>query len=181
MKVNELLEMTEEEILKSASEYKPGRLLISKWLDALYFKELEKEYQKSKNKAIILEAVYICSLNDFELPEWLQMAFISGYRKVRNYQAGSWGEVFGRAHPKRIHLGTKRELWLKKYQVYNRVNEIIKTEPSTPIDKNLFERVGLELGVGGSTKISDIYYETKNYLETKTNDIIYQMKKNQIK
>lgn len=168
MKIDELLIMTCEQAI-TEPQGKDVRPVIAQWTDAHYFKELEKEYQKSKNKAIILEAVYICSLNGFELPEWLQIAYINAYRKIKHYKAKSWDEVFGRARPKGIHLGTKRELWLKKCQVYNRINEIIKTEPDTPIDERLFERVGgpKELAIGGSTKIAEIYYEMKRYFETK--------------
>ena len=100
-------------------------------------------------------------MNNFLMPKWLQRAYRIAYRKVRHYNAGSWDEVFERPHPKNTQLETKREKRLKSFKIYNRVNEIIMNEPNTPIDKYLFERVGRDLGIGGATKISEIYYTIK--------------------
>ena len=36
------------------------------------------------------------------------------------------------------------------------------------IDKKLFEKIGKELGIGGSTTISDIYYEERRQLKEET-------------
>jgi len=162
MNIEDLLKMTFDEAME-ASE-KTGRPLYQKWVDAHYFKDLEKGYKKSKNKSIILEAVFVCTLNDFDLPEWLKAAYRTAYRNVRHYRAGSWSEAFGPAHPKGAHIPAKRELRENEYLIYNRIREIIALEPETPIDGHLFERVGRELGIGGKTKISKIYYKIKKRL-----------------
>lgn len=131
-----------------------------------HLSELEQSYIDTGDGAIILEALYVCFLRDMPLPEWVQKAYLSAYRKVRQYGAGSWDEVFGRPHPKGTHLSAKRERWEKQEQVYFRVKEILKNEPETPIDAALFERVGRELGVGSKTKTEDIYYEVKKKQES---------------
>jgi hypothetical protein len=159
MKADDLLKMTFDEVLEMGDV--KGRLAITIWEDAKYLKELERVYFETRNGKTILEAVFICSLNDFELPEWLQKAFRIAYRKVAHFKAGSWDEVFGRPYSKGTHLSTKRENREKSYAVYRRISEIIRTEPEIPVDKNFFERVGKEFGIGGATKTSEIYYEIK--------------------
>ena len=170
MKVEDLTILTLDEAIKAQYEEDkkwlslpghPGRSIIQKWIDAHYFKALEKEYKKSKNKSIILEAVFVCTLNDFDLPEWLKEAYRMAYRKVRHYKAGSWSEVFGDAHPKGMHRDAKREAREKNHLVYLRIREILDAEPETPVDGYLFERVGREFGIGSKTKISEIYYKVK--------------------
>lgn len=169
MNVEDLLKMTFDEAME-ASE-KTGRPLYQKWIDAQYFKDLEKEYKKSKNKRIILEAVDVCALNDFDLPEWLKQAFRMAYNEVRAYRAGRWSEVFGPAHTKGAHLPAKREAREKNHLVYLRIREILNAEPETPIDGHLFERVGRELGIGGKTKVSEIYYKIKKEADDFSNHI----------
>lgn len=131
-----------------------------------YLLELEQAYNDTGDGALILEAIYLCSLRDLPLPGWVQKAYLSAYRKVRQYEAGSWDEIFGKPHPKGTHLEAKRERWEKQERVYFRVKEILRNEPKTPIDAALFERVGRELGIGSKTKTEQIYYEMKKRQET---------------
>ncbi len=37
------------------------------------------------------------------------MSFLAAYRKVRQYKAKSWDDVFGNPHPKGAHLGARRQ------------------------------------------------------------------------
>jgi len=164
MKIDDLLQITLDEAVE-LSKGQNGRSVVANWTDAHYMKDLENEYKKSCNPSIILKAVFTCAMNDFKLPKWLQRAYIDAYRKVRHYRAASWSAVFGRPHPKGTHLNAKRELRENKYNIYFLIEKIIESEPETPIDGYLFERVGRELGIGGKTKISDIYYEVKAEIE----------------
>ena len=140
-----------------------GRGPLFRWLGAADLKELCELYRKG-NKAALIKALEVCALNSLPLPRWCEMAYLSAYREICQYEARSWDDVFGRPHPKGTHLETKREIFLKSDSVYDRINEILKTEPNIPIDKYLFERVGCEFGIGGATKISEIYYKIKKEL-----------------
>ena len=164
IKPEDLLQMTFAEAV-AMRKADNGSWVASLWLEANRLKEAELSYGKSKDGDIILYAIFICLYNDFIVPEWCREAYVGAYWKIRSFKAGSWDDVFGRPHPKGTHLGAKRELHEKRYRVYWRIREILESEPCTPIDGHLFERVGREFGIGGKTKIADIYYKIKREIE----------------
>lgn len=160
MKVEDLLKLTLEEALAMPQGHH-HRSVIARWTGAQSLVELEKAHNETQNPAIILEAIYHCTLNDFAIPEWCALAYLNAYRKVTHFKAKSWDDVFGRPHPKGTHLDARREELVQGHEVYRRINEIKAAEPETPIDEYLFERVGRELAIGGKTKVAKIYYTFK--------------------
>ena len=104
-------------------------------------------------------------LNDLPVPRWCAMGYLTAFRDVIQYRAKSWDDVFGKPHNKGVHLEAKREHREKSFLVYYRIKDILGTEPETPIDGYLFERVGKNLGIGGKTKTETWYYEWKNILK----------------
>lgn len=139
-----------------------------RWMGAQELKDLYEVYRMGESSAIT-EALYICTINSLPIPEWCEIAYLKAYRKVRQYKAKSWDDVFGRPHKKGTHLATKRQEREKSISVYNRIKEIKRNEPDTPIDENLFERVGRYYGIGGKTLTAQYYYAWKNKLETPSN------------
>jgi hypothetical protein len=139
----------------------PGRGPFFRWEGAQELKELHELYKNGKRQMII-EALFVCALNSLPLPRWCEMAFLKSYREVRQYKAKSWDDVFGRPHPKKAHLGAKRQEREKSYLVYNRIRQIKKNDPSVAIDGHLFKTVGAELGIGGKTLTEEYYYKEKN-------------------
>jgi len=161
MKIEDLLQITLDDAVELSKGQK-GRSVVANWGDAHYLQDLEIEYKKTCNPAIILEAVFVCAMNGFKLPEWLQTAFIKAYRKVRHYkiEKNSWDEAFGKPFPKKTHIGANQEKRENKYKIYYRIKEL--HESGTPIDEKLFSRVGREFAIGGKSKINKIYYEIEN-------------------
>lgn len=140
-----------------------GRGPLFRWLGVQELKELY-EIHKNGNRQALMEALFVCSLNSLPLPRWCEMTFLKAYRKVRQYRAKSWDEVFGQPHKKGTHLATKRQEREKSLLVYRRIKEIKENEPTTPIDEALFERVAKEFHFCGKTMIAEYYYSWKNRL-----------------
>ena len=136
-----------------------ARMPIQKWLAAQELKYWQAKHAKG-DKAAVLEGLYLCTLNDLPMPRWLVYAFLAAYRAIRQYEARTWDEVFGKPHKKGTHLAAKRDEREKAIQIYQRVKQIKATNPGTAIDEALFERVGDEFGVGRSTA-NEYYYKVK--------------------
>ncbi len=112
------------------------------------------------------------------VPDWAANAFVDACSYVEMGGAASWDEVFGHPHPPKKH---KRSLQLEnlKHGVHKRVREIVEKE-GAPIDDKLFERVGRETGLGGSTVIKGLYYQverTLRRLDDSASDSVKRAKK----
>lgn len=139
---------------------------ICKWLAAQELKRLGEIFRQGHQEAI-LDALYVCSQNDLPAPKWCALAFLNASREVQHYRAKNWDDVFGEPHPKGTHLEAKRQKREKMSAVFLRVKEIIETEPGTPIDGCLFEKVGREFGIGGKTLTEQYYYAAKKLFAPK--------------
>ncbi|MBP7766835.1 MAG: hypothetical protein KA113_16735 [Syntrophaceae bacterium] len=139
-----------------------GRGPFFRWCGAQELKDIFQSY-RAGNMNSILEAFHICSLNSLPIPRWCEMALMAAYRKVKFYRAKSWDDVFGHPHPKNIHLATKQQEREKPPLVYRMIEQIKRSEPSTPTDGALFERVGRILGIGGKTLTEEYYYKELNF------------------
>ena len=96
------------------------------------------------------------------IPPWLKQAFQNAYGAKSAYKIKSWDEVFGRPLKKGIRLARERRNNRIANDIYERVVE--RHIAGEPIDKNLFEAVGKNFGVGG-TVASELYYEVKELEE----------------
>ena len=137
---------------------------IFQWQGAQELMELYESYQAG-DKGAILRALHICFFKRLPIPRWCETAYLSAYRSVKFYYAKTWGDVFGKPHPRGTHLGAKRQENEKSFCVYDRVMQIKKDDPSVPIDGFLFESVGREFGIGGKTLTEKYYYKWKNFFE----------------
>jgi hypothetical protein len=126
-------------------------------------RRLRKLYseRKSSDGAAIVEGLVTCIQNDLPIPRWCADGFLSAYNTVYSYKAKSWDDVFGRPHPKGVHLGAllKRDQYAPL--VRSRIHQIKRLNPDTPIDAALFERIGRELGIGSKTLTEEYYYDMK--------------------
>jgi hypothetical protein len=138
-----------------------GRGPLYRWLGADELKVLYGYHKEGKMWAV-LEAFYVCCLNSLPIPRWCEFAYLASYRKVREYRAKSWDDVFGKPHPKGTHLATKKQERENRWKVYRLVEQIKRDDPKTPIDGCLFERIGKQLGIGGKTLTEQYYYYEKN-------------------
>jgi len=138
-----------------------GRGPLCRWIGAQELQGLYELYRTGKKSAII-EAIHICSLNSLPIPRWCELSFLVAYRKVRQYKAKSWDDVFERPHKKGVNLSSKKQEREKSYLVFKRIEQLKKNESIGP---DLFERVGKELGIGGKTLTESYYYKIKKTME----------------
>jgi hypothetical protein len=118
-------------------------------------KILQEKFDHS-NKSALLYAIYYCCLMKRPLPEWLRRAFLGAYESATGYEIKSWDDAFDRPHPKGAHVTKKKRYFDSRDIIMQRVQEL---RSEMPLDKNLFEKIGKELGIGGGTTVSEIYYE----------------------
>lgn len=129
---------------------------LTRWVHAFDLLSMAAVYESTKNAGIVLEAIFTCAINGFAIPMWCAQAYIDAVREVRHFEAKSWDDVFGNPHPKGTQLEAKKSKRYKSPAVHNRVTEIKKTNPETPIDRSLFEEIGKEFGLCGS--LAEKYY-----------------------
>lgn len=112
----------------------------------------------------VLEAVSICAMRGLTMPDWLASAFLRRYRAVSHYKAKSWDDPlsFGRPFPKGTNIQAKKKARSLSTRVWLAVRDIQDGDPTTPIDKSLFERVGAPLAIG-ATLTEEYYYNQKRY------------------
>jgi hypothetical protein len=159
-----------EKALQAQEAWRPSddkfeRSPIARWEGAQNLQVLAKIYRKSKKPAILLEALYLCALNDFVIPKWCALDFIAAFRRVKGFKAKSWDDVFGLPHPKGTHLHAKRQKREKSFVVFNVISEIKQKNPDEAIDGALFEKVGRKLAIGGKTLVEEYYYSAKKFIE----------------
>jgi len=127
--------------------------------------EILKEIFDGGGKWALLYAIRECLLLKRPLPEWLRLAFLDAYEGRTRYEIKSWDDIFGQPHPKSTHVdNAKRKLELREI-IVQRVEEL-RTE--MPVDKKLFEKIGKDLGIGGATTVSKIYYEERRRINEMT-------------
>jgi hypothetical protein len=119
--------------------------------------EILKEKLEGGNKSALLYAIYHCLLMKRPLPEWLRLAFLHAYEAHARFEIRSWDEVFGRPVPK----GTQLEKEKLRRVVIKRVWALKTKDPEMPIDRGLFDQIGEELGIPGST-IDGLYYDERS-------------------
>jgi hypothetical protein len=67
----------------------------------------------------------------------------------------SWDDIFGKPFPGKRRTGTVT--WSRQPEVLQEVRRLQKQE-KLPIGPELFEKAGRNLGVGGKTTVSKLYY-----------------------
>lgn len=118
--------------------------------------ELHARYDAGDQMAL-MTAIARSAMYDMALPNWTADAYMSGYHAVTQRRAGSWDDVFGDPVPKGRRLSRLRQHRSLQPKVMGAIKAILDINPSTPIDDQLFERVGDQLGVG-KTLVKKIWY-----------------------
>jgi hypothetical protein len=116
--------------------------------------EILKQKFEGGDKSALLYAVYHCLLMKRPLPEWLRLAFLHAYEAHARFEIRTWDEVFGPPVPKSTQLEKEK---LRRL-IINRVWEL---RAKRPIDRGLFEQIGEQLDMSGST-IDSIYYDERS-------------------
>jgi hypothetical protein len=133
--------------------------------DPVTFEEysaLQRSEYEAGDKAALLQMILLCVQDQRPLPDWAGTAFEELYHWVITGGARSWDDAFGNPHPKKKHVHSIR-LEKLKWKVHTRVRDIHEKE-GVPIDEKLFERVGIEMGIGGKTVVNGLYYKVESIL-----------------
>jgi hypothetical protein len=117
--------------------------------------DILKERFWAGDKSALLDAIYHCLLMKRPLPEWLRAAFLHTYEARARFEIRSWDEVFDRPVPKSTHLKTEKRNAELRFRILERAREL-----GPPIHKDLFDQIGEELGISGTT-VSEIYYDKR--------------------
>jgi hypothetical protein len=117
--------------------------------------EILKEIFEGGGKWALLDAIYYCCLLKRPLPEWWRLKFLHTYEAHARFEIRSWVEVFDRPVPKSTHLTKERRNAEWRFRILERVREL-----APPIDKGLFEQIGEELRISGTT-VGEIYYDKR--------------------
>jgi hypothetical protein len=129
--------------------------------------EGQKDLIESGDGFAILACVRKLMTHGLVAPAWLAYAFNKRYDAVLNCRANSWDDqnAFGRPYPKGKHLNALRKSRTIRFQIFNSVNQILASEPSTPIDSELFARAGrMAKPPVGKTEAERLYREAKRIL-----------------
>lgn len=122
------------------------------------------------NGFAVLACIRDCVTHGLVAPEWLAYAFTRRYDAVLDCHVDSWDDPssFGKPYPKGKQLLRTREDRIGRVLVWNAVVAAIQRDPTTPIDRGLFELVGKQLSqvvqdgkrlALGATRSERLYYE----------------------
>lgn len=155
----EAQEANEREMAATGKQFCDPTLPFSRLVAHHELVALGEQFKKG-DQWVLMQAIRVCANHDMPLPEWASRAYIRAYDSVNWARAKSWDEVFGRPYPKGTNMKATRKRRIGTFQVWNRVREIQRQEPDTPISEALFERVGKEFNLG-KTLASEYYYIAK--------------------
>ncbi|MDD2603177.1 MAG: hypothetical protein PHF66_00005, partial [Desulfobacteraceae bacterium] len=94
--LRQLYNWTVEEAIEAQEEWRKadlGRFAVGplfRWVAAQELLKIGQLYEKEKNPAFILRALFLCSFRSLPIPEWCEHAFVTSVRKVTRYKAKSW-------------------------------------------------------------------------------------------
>jgi hypothetical protein len=127
-------------------------------------RKCQRRYESGQREAL-MDAIRCCILGEWPAPPWLRDAF----REVLDTPKKSWDEVFDSPIPKGAHRRRRyRNLKIGR-QLKKRI-EFLHEKEGRSINRELFEDVGKEFGVGGSVA-RDLYYEDKKLLARFVEDL----------
>jgi hypothetical protein len=133
----------------------------NKYVDEYLERMLKREFEAG-NKSALLDGLYACLELKRPIPKWLQVAFLNAFEAVERLEIRSWDEVFDAPVPRYTHLKSKKRKAELLPLIIARVEAALKAKRA--VDKSLFAQIGKELGIGGGTTTSNIYYRSRRKL-----------------
>ena len=133
----------------------------NKYVDEYLERMLKREFEAG-NKSALLDGLYACLELKRPIPKWLQVAFLNAFEAAERLEIRSWDEVFGPPIPKYTHQKSKKRNAELLPLIIARVEAALKAKRA--VDKSLFAQIGKELGIGGGTTTSNIYYRSRRKL-----------------
>jgi hypothetical protein len=143
---------------------------LYQWAALQKIDALETAYNGGDTLAL-LDAVAQCARCELVMPEWVIRGFLDRFRAVRQFKVRTLDEAFGSVLPKGAKLPAHRAAWKLELVVYLKVTD--RHEAGEPIDEGLFESVGEDFGISGST-VRDYYYRQKKKWYILENQVTYK-------
>jgi hypothetical protein len=117
---------------------------------------LDEEYElwKNGNKPALLSVLHFCAEECFPLPGWAADALTQIFVRASYAEINSWDDVFGkpwRGAKQRRRAQTES----RSFRVWERIRSL--ADQGDSITNDLFDRVGIELGLSRAT-VSRLYY-----------------------
>ncbi len=122
--------------------------------DAMFLDALKKLYDQG-HKSALFGAIKFCATKKLVMPDWVAKEFVAGMRKIDSFEVGTGTKLLVRRCHAGKQLGAMRKRAEKQLPVWHRIRELHKGGDS--IDGKLFDRVGLEFQISGSTAKSYFY------------------------
>ena len=146
-------------------------ILMSHLLDnaSRILEEWRETYEKTGDGEIVLFCINLCAHFELAMPEWLGTAFSQRYKLFWSAEVYELGEAFGVTRPKGFNLNALRKMLKYQEPVYYRIKTIHDDE-GKPIDQALFNAVGQEFFISGSTA-RDYYYKYTSYIQSAYKDL----------
>jgi hypothetical protein len=129
------------------------------WCCDLTFAEREQSAKKrldQGDQGELLRFINWCFVQRREVPAWARQKFDDAVNRVRGFEVKSWDDVFGRPLRKGQQLAANRRKGVETAaRVWKCANA--RRRAGEPVDKATFAAIGRDLGIGGSTVVSEIY------------------------
>lgn len=136
-------------------------------VDYLWFPDFSEDDQRqcdafeNGDKGALLHTLCSCFQTDRMVPEWARQKFVEAMLLNYQYAIRSWDEVFGPPVDKGTRLSDARRRQKLAPLVWHKV--CVRHEAGEPLNKELFEAVGEELGCGG-TLAYELFDETRKII-----------------
>ena len=171
---NDELDFTDEELDKLAEAIKPymttDELSEEDELELLdEIESRETHYRKGDKRELLNALGMCCHLKRSAIPQWVAQGVNEALDKWFQLDVKTLDEAFDVVKPKGFHIDKQKKEMRIRLKVFKRVNELI-IEEGESIGAGLFEKVGKDFAIGGSTA-RDYYYHHKNRFKNLFNPI----------
>jgi hypothetical protein len=109
-------------------------------------------------RALVL-AVDLCGMAMIPMPGWLATVFTRRVSVVLTSRAASWDDAFGRPWPNAKVAAVRHRRAVVMPRVNAAIQAAVRADPGVTIDKDFWERIGEEAGVG-ATAAENAYRES---------------------
>jgi hypothetical protein len=122
------------------------------------YSRVSKSEYEAGDKSALMRIIVDCALSKSPIPEWAASILEGAENYAYCGEIASWDEVFGKPNSrKRAHVLLR---WQRRHKVHSRIIELHHFD-GCPINDELFEKVGRELGIGGKTEVKNLYKAAK--------------------
>jgi hypothetical protein len=112
------------------------------------------QVERDHSPRAALATIAYCVNENLTIPEWATATLAWFYDEQNKGHYRSWDQIFGKPMTAGRAKRAQRDLGS-----LNAIADMVKSAQAngTPIDNELFERIGRELGIGSRTRVSELY------------------------